>query len=75
MDHDATIHIGYRIKLTEEEIPHWDRIPIEHAVRARELQEAIVAEGDGGYFCKTCGKGRRGDRCYLNPILAHLRSE
>ena len=75
MAHDAKVHKGYRLELTDEEIPHWDPVPSEHAARAGKLQEAIVAQGDGGCFCRLCGKGYHGDQCYIRPILAHLRSE
>ena len=58
MYHDVDRHSC--VDLTDEEVPHWDRVDVEHAARVAELQEALYAESlqarpyGRSYTCTWC---------------------
>ena len=64
MMHDMQEHYQYvNTKLTEEEVPHWERISEEHASRIRELEDATLSKRERmgnsfytfEYVCTWCG--------------------
>ena len=79
MRHDFDTHRKYNTPpLSQEEVPHWDRVSDQHAAKARELQEAIDSKPVdptrhyGDFACTWCGAT---SLRHLQAVRAHLENE